>query len=127
MKNKYTDLTLNYINNKYNTNITDITKNIRLESNVYINSFHEFIWPDLSNDYYNENGTCYALKEHIAILADGTIVPCCLDSQGIIKLGNIFTNTLDDIFTKEIVKNMLENFKNNKKCEELCKHCKFIE
>jgi len=61
------------------------------------------------------------------VLVDGTIIPCCLDSMGIINLGNIYENNLDEILNSDRVVNMINNFKNNKKCEELCKHCKFIE
>ena len=78
-------------------------------------------------DTYDEDGTCYGLIYHIGILVDGTIIPCCLDSRGDINLGNIYENNLDDILMSERVKNIINNFKNNKKCEELCKHCKFIE
>ena len=90
-----------------------------------INS-REFIWPDLNNNYYNEVGTCYALRDHLGILVDGTVIPCCLDSKGIINLGNIFEENIEDIQNRERYKNMLQGFRNNKKCEELCKHCKFM-
>ena len=85
------------------------------------------MWPDLNNNYYNEVGKCYALKEHIGILVDGTIIPCCLDSKGTINLGNIFKNNLDDIKIKDRYHSMLKGFKENKKIEELCKHCKFLD
>ena len=94
---------------------------------MFINNFHEFIWPDLNNNTYDENGTCYGLIDHIGILVDGTIIPCCLDSRGDISLGNIYNDNLDEILESYRVKNIINNFKNNKKCEELCKHCKFIE
>ena len=63
-------------------------------------------------------------KDHIGILVDGTIVPCCLDSKGIIKLGNIFKDELKYIIQSERYIRMLNGFKNNKKIEELCKKCK---
>ena len=37
-------------------------------------------------------GYCHALKDQLAILVDGTIVPCCLDNNGDINLGNIYKN-----------------------------------
>ena len=94
---------------------------------MFINNFHEFIWPDLNNNTYDIVGTCYGLTNHIAILVDGTVVPCCLDSRGDISLGNIYTDEINSILNKERVKNMINGFKYNKKKEELCKHCKFIE
>lgn len=115
-----------YINNRYDVKI-DLTNHYKINDHLFINPFHEFIWPNLNNDYYNEFGSCYALKDHIGILVDGTIVPCCLDTKGIINLGNIFENDLEDIFKQTKVINMLKNFQNKKKCEELCKHCNFLE
>ena len=79
------------------------------------------------NKYYNDIGTCYALKEHIGILSDGTIVPCCLDSVGCINLGNIYNESLDEVLNSKRVINMIEGFKHNKKTEEFCKHCHFID
>ena len=111
------------LEDKYNTTITKHTK---LDHNTYIDFDSEFIWPDLNNNYYNEVGTCYALRDHLGILVDGTVVPCCLDSKGIINLGNIFEENIENIQNRERYKNMLQGFRNNKKCEELCKHCKFM-
>lgn len=127
VKNKYNNEIIDYINKRYSLNIDYNVDNYKVKNNIFINNFHEFIWPDLDNNYYNENGTCYALIDHIGILVDGTVIPCCLDSKGIINLGNIYTDDLDKILDKDIIKNMINNFKNNKKCEELCKHCSFIE
>lgn len=127
VKNKYNDRIIDYINNRYNTNIKYDTKQYTINNKLFINDFHEFIWPDLNNNTYDEEGTCYGLIDHIGILVDGTIIPCCLDSRGDIALGNIYENTIDDVLENDRVKNIINNFKQNKKCEELCKHCKFIE
>lgn len=127
VKNKFNKEIIDYINNRYNANINYDVEQYKINKNIFINNFHEFIWPDLNNNTYEENGTCYALIDHIGILVDGTIIPCCLDSLGIINLGNIYENNLEEIINNDRVKNMINNFKNNKKCEELCKHCKFIE
>lgn len=127
VKNKYNKDIINYINNRYNLNIDYDIENYKIKDNVFINNFHEFIWPDLENNYYNETGTCYALVDHIGILSDGTIIPCCLDSKGNMNLGNIYENNLNDILISDRAINMINNFKNKKKCEELCRHCQFIE
>lgn len=127
IKNKYNKDIIDYINNRFNLNIDYDIENYKIKENIFINNFHEFIWPDLENNYYCENGTCYALIDHIGILSDGTIIPCCLDSKGNINLGNIYENNLNDILTSDIVVNMINGFKNNNKCEELCRHCQFIE
>ena len=126
VNNKYTKDMINYLNNRYNTHI--ILKNgFEIIKNVFIGINKEFIWPSLDNEYYNEIGTCYALKDHIGILSNGDVVPCCLDANGVIKLGNIYKDNLDDIINSEKYHNMLNGFNNNHKCEELCKYCNFIE
>ena len=127
VKNKYYNNMIDYINKRYNTHLQYDIDNVTIKDKLFINNFHEFIWPDLDNNYYNENGTCYGLIDHIGILVDGTIVPCCLDSKGIINLGNIYSNDLDDVLKQDRVYNMIINFKNHKKCEELCRHCRFID
>lgn len=127
VKNKYNNYIIDYINEKYNLNIPYDIENYKINDYIFINNFHEFIWPDLNNNYYSEIGTCYALKDHIGILVDGTVIPCCLDTKGIINLGNIYDTDLNNILNSNKVKEMLEGFKCNKKNEELCKHCKFID
>ena len=127
VRNKYNKEMIKYINQRYNIKISENIDNATIKDNLFINNFHEFIWPALNNDYYSELGTCYAIRDHIGILVDGTVVPCCLDTQGIINLGNIYKDKLDNIIKSERIQNMLMNFKQNKKCEELCKHCKFID
>lgn len=128
VKNKYTKDIINMINKKYNSNleINNSKNNTTITNNIFISTNQEFIWPDLNNDYYNEIGTCYALKDHIGILVDGKVVPCCLDSIGNIELGSIYKDDLKDIINSDRYKNMLNGFKNNKKIEELCKHCKYL-
>lgn len=127
VKNKYNNDIVDYINNRYNSNIDYNLENNKVSKNIFIDKFHEFIWPDMKNNYYSDIGTCYGLIDHIGILVDGTIIPCCLDSRGEINLGNIYKDNLEDILNSDRVNKMINGFKNNKKCEELCKHCKFIE
>ena len=124
VKNKYSEDIINEVNNYYKVNIT---KNTKIKENLFFNFEKQFIWPDLNNSYYNESGKCYGLTDHIGILVDGTIVPCCLDTLGIINLVNIFKEEIDKILNKKTVIKMIEGFKNNKKEMELCKHCNFLE
>lgn len=128
VKNKYTSDIINMINNKYNINldIDCIKNNTTISNNIFISVNEEFIWPDLNNNYYSEKGKCYALRDHIGILVDGSIVPCCLDSKGDIILGNIYKDNLDDVIKSDRYNNMLNGFINNIKVEELCKKCNFI-
>lgn len=123
--NKENNNIINYINSYYKTNIKQ--EKCKIKENLYLDISSYFIWPDLENNYYNEVGKCYGLIDHFGILVDGTIIPCCLDSKGDINLGNIFNDNITDVLNKDICKNMILGFKNNRKVEELCKHCKFLK
>lgn len=127
VKNDYQKKIIEMINEYYNCNVNLESGSYKIKEYLYIKSYHEFIWPDLSNDYYEEVGTCYGLKDHIGILSNGTIIPCCLDSKGVINLGNIYDDNLDEVLNKERVLTMMEGFRQCKKIEELCKHCSFLE
>lgn len=111
---------------KYGTLINDNLA-LKLGNNVYYEVEHEFIWPSLDNEYYNEIGSCRGTRDHIGILVDGTVIPCCLDSAGIINLGNIYKQELNDIINGELFNELKCGFMNNKKCHELCRKCNFYD
>ena len=125
VNNKYNNDIIKQINEYYHTNIK--LEKYTIKKNLYLDFNKNFIWPDLNNNYYNELGKCYGLITHFGILVDGTIIPCCLDSEGIINLGNIFNDNINEVLNSNRCINMINNFKNNKKVEELCKHCKFLD
>lgn len=123
----YTNDILNKINSYFNSKIKleDISTNIMIKKNIFINKSHLFEWPD--NSTYNlENGKFYGLIDHIGILSDGTIVPCCLDANGKINLGNIYKDNIKCVLNSNRVNNIINGFKNNKKYEELCRKCHFL-
>ncbi|MDD2627676.1 MAG: SPASM domain-containing protein [Clostridia bacterium] len=94
-------------------------------NNIYLSIKPEFNWPNLKKDICSTEGYCHALSQQIAILVDGTVVPCCLDNNGDIKLGNIFKENIDKILNKERAIRMRRGFENRKIEEELCKRCDF--
>ena len=110
------------INNKFLEN-----NYFKIKDNIFINQDLEFIWPNINNKEIIEKGRCLALKEQIAILVDGTVVPCCLDNNGDIPLGNILKETLEDILNKKEVKKIKENFENKVITCKLCKTCGFLK
>ncbi len=99
-------------------------KNIRLENKILLHFDNYFEWPSLDNPIYG-NGTCLGLKSHIAILVDGTVVPCCLDSKGVIELGDFKKNTLDEIMNNNRTQSIKNGFKNDIAIEELCQKCSY--
>lgn len=127
--NNTNDQILDRINEYFGTNIilNNFLGNITIKENIFLSISKPFIWPSLNNEFYDEKGTCYGLKQHISILSDGTVVPCCLDTKGNINLGNIYNDELDAILNSKRVQNIINGFNNNLKTEELCKRCSFID
>ncbi len=99
-------------------------KSIRLASKILVHFDNYFEWPSLKNQNYGD-GTCQGLQSHIAILASGKVVPCCLDCDGIIELGNLHQNTLEEVVTSKRAHRMLNGFKEGRAVEELCKKCSY--
>lgn len=99
---------------------------IKLSGNIYFNRAPRFEWPDETAAPSHTKKTCYALRDHIAILADGQVVPCCLDADANLFLGNIFTENLSEILQKERATNIKKGFEQHKIVEPLCTTCGFI-
>lgn len=100
---------------------------IQIKDKVFINQDIEFTWPDINKEKIIEEGRCLALKEQVAILVDGTVVPCCLDNNGDIPLGNIFEEPLEEILQKSKSATIKKNFENGIITCELCKTCGFLK
>ncbi len=125
LKDEKSPIIVDKVLNHFNLSTTIVNNHIKLRDNLYLDRQEEFVWPSLDNNYYNEKGTCYALKDQLAILVDGTVVPCCLDSNGVINLGNIFKSSLEVIMNSKRYIDMKNGFCNRKVNEELCKRCSF--
>jgi len=100
---------------------------LKINEKIFINQDTEFTWPDINKNNIIEKGRCLALKEQIAILVDGTVVPCCLDNNGDIPLGNIFEETLEDILNNPKSRTIKGNFENSIITCKLCKTCGFLK
>lgn len=99
------------------------SRGVKLTERVFLNQDYEFKWPGLQEEDYGSRGSCYGLRDQIGILADGTVVPCCLDGEGIVNLGNIYQQTFSEIIHGERVENILEGFSKRELREELCRRC----
>jgi radical SAM protein with 4Fe4S-binding SPASM domain len=99
------------------------SRGVKVTDRVFLNQDYEFKWPGLEEEDYGNVGSCYGLKDQIGILADGTVVPCCLDGEGVINLGNIHIQPFAEIIQGERAQNMLEGFSKRQLCEELCRRC----
>ncbi len=107
----------------------NINNNIKIKDKVFLNIECKFAWPDINEKEKNIIGKCHGLVDQIGILVDGTVVPCCLDNNGDINLGNILNDDIgfEEILNSNRVQKMLDGFKTNKFSEELCRKCGYIK
>lgn len=95
-----------------------------LSERIYLESAEKFIWPDKEAPTQNVH-FCMGLRDHIGVLCDGSVVPCCLDADGEITLGNLFTENLQDIISSPRAKAIVKGFSENCCSENLCSRCQY--
>lgn len=103
------------------------TRGIRIRNKIHLEWGERFDWPDIKAAVRGDKYFCYGLRDQFGILSDGTVVPCCLDSDGIINLGNIFESDLNSILNSVKALNIIEGFKHGNASEELCKRCGYAQ
>ena len=95
----------------------------RIGQRVYLEYGDKFDWPDLAAEDGGQKVFCYGLRDQLGVLCDGTVVPCCLDHEGDLALGNLFREPLEQILVSERAKAILEGFSGGVAAEELCRKC----
>lgn len=100
-------------------------RGILLTERVFLNPAPRFSWPHPALPELGPYGHCRGLRDHLAILVDGTVVPCCLDSEGRLGLGNILIQTLDEILKNPRATQMREGFGHQWLVESLCRRCSY--
>lgn len=103
-----------------------LRQGVRLASKVLLHFDRYFEWPSLDLPVIGD-GFCHGLSSQIAILSDGRVVPCCLDAEGYIELGNIKETNLDKILSSKRAVAIREGFSSGKAVEELCQKCSYKE
>ncbi len=104
---------------------TENERGIRIRNKLHIEWGDRFEWPDKDGESQGDEVFCYGMRDHFGILADGTVVPCCLDSDGVINLGNVFSTSLTEILNSSRAKAIKHGFGNHIATEELCKRCPY--
>lgn len=111
-----------------------VSKNrITVRDRLFLNNAEVFEWPDdvrAGNDPGSDpaaKGFCLGLRDQIAILADGTVVPCCLDNNGTVRLGNILAQDFEHILGSERSTTIYRGFSEGRAVEGLCRHCSYRE
>ena len=114
------------LENRYSIIINSSSK--KLKEGIFYSNEAEFLWPiNRLGEGKSIHGTCRALKDHIGILVDGTVVPCCLDNNAQIVLGNIFKTPFSKIINSPLFCHLVKAFNENKKVHPLCQSCSFYE
>ena len=95
----------------------------RIGSRVFLEPGEKFDWPDLQASEDTGALFCYGLRDQLGILWDGTVVPCCLDHEGDIALGNIFFQDMAEILESPRAKAIYDGFSRKEAVEPLCRRC----
>lgn len=102
---------------------TESRGSLRLADKVYLEPGERFDWPDMTATDRGEHCFCYGLRDQVGVLVDGTVVPCCLDHEGDIPLGNLFEQELSEIMSTERARNIYSGFSQRQAVEPLCRRC----
>ena len=122
------DITLEYLHNSFKDDEwTKNTRGIRIRDKLHIEWGDRFDWPDKSAPVQGDNVFCYGLRDHFGILCDGSVVPCCLDSEGELTLGNIFRESIDEIMNSPAATSMREGFNKKSAVMDLCRRCGYAQ
>ena len=106
---------------------TPNTRGFRVRDKLYLEWGERFAWPDKDAPVQGAAVTCYGMRDHFGILCDGSVVPCCLDSEGVVTLGNIFEQTVEEIMSTPRAVAMVEGFRCRRATEELCRRCGYAQ
>ena len=98
-------------------------RGVRIRHRLHLEWGERFEWPDIDREVISDSVFCYGLCDHFGILSDGSVVPCCLDSDGVITLGNAFTTPITEIISSDRAQRICNGFKQRIGVEELCKKC----
>ena len=102
---------------------TDNRQGKRIGERIFLEYGDKFDWPDLAAPEGSERVFCYGLRDQAGVLCDGTVVPCCLDHEGDIALGNLFEEDMDAILAKPRAAAIYNGFTKKEAAEELCRKC----
>ena len=101
----------------------------RIKNKLHLEYGDRFEWPDMSAEYKGDKVFCYGLRDQFGVLSDGRVVPCCLDHDGDITLGNILEEgaSFDEILSSDRAEKIRNGFSNRCAAEELCRRCGYAQ
>ena len=121
------DKALNILKEHISGDWIENSRGVKIRDKLFLEWGERFEWPDCNAEFKGNKFFCYGLKVQFGILSDGTVVPCCLDSDGIINLGNIFSDDIGSILNSKRASDMVEGFKCGMASEDLCKRCGYAQ
>lgn len=107
----------------FNGDWQELYSGYKLQEYVFLEWGEFFEWPDINATDFGSNHSCYGLRDQVGVLCDGSVVPCCLDAEGDITLGNIFETELSETLSSERAENLKKSFQTRNVTEELCRRC----
>lgn len=116
-----------YLKGRFEGEWAENTRGVRIRDKLHLEWGDRFEWPDEAAPVQGDEVFCYGLRDHFGILSDGTVVPCCLDSEGGIALGNIFTEEITSILSSPRAKALVAGFECRRATEELCRRCGYAQ
>jgi len=96
---------------------------LKIADRVYLNQDPQFRWPALDEEEDEGVGFCHVLRNQAGVLIDGTVIPCCLDGEGLLKLGNVHEQGFDEIIAGSRATAIYDGFSKRQAVEELCRKC----
>lgn len=114
---------LSYLRSRLAGEWAENTRGIRIRDKLHLEWGDRFAWPDKDAPDRGSDVFCYGLRDHFGILCDGSVVPCCMDSDGVITLGNIFEQEIGSILASPRAKAMMAGFERQTASEDLCRRC----
>ena len=97
----------------------------RIRDKLHLEYGDRFIWPDCEAAELGEKVYCHGLHDHFGVLSDGSVIPCCLDHEGDMTLGNIFRTPLEEILSGDRAVRIRSGFEKKTAVEELCRKCAY--
>ena len=117
------DRILSFLQREISGDWVENPRGIRIREKLHLEWGDRFAWPDKEAPLGDERVYCYGLSDHFGVLSDGTVVPCCLDSEGTMALGNLFSEPLSEILSGERAARIVKGFRERNVKEELCRRC----
>ena len=126
-KNERNGELLEHLHEAFAASWKENTGGFRVQNGVFVQYAERFEWPDIGKEELRSHGLCYALRKQLAVLCDGSVVPCCLDHEGDLSLGNLFEKSLEEILQSPLAMQVLQGVSGRGSLPELCRRCGYAQ